>query len=186
MRFVVIILSIFLNSPYSIAEENKCSTSSENLTSILKLDYKSFDQTLPDGGWRDIEQKGCPLEAAKVIDIYHLHHQGDLVAWQERILYWHAGQVYACEGLNELALLRFHKSIDPQEKPDDGFMWNTYVKGSIAFLERDRVSLQKFRDEMANAKKKSEPNFRIIDAMFHCFDRPYKEVSSGVCVPKKE
>jgi hypothetical protein len=152
------------------------------LSEYLRLDFKSFDQTLPDGGWRGLENRGCSLEATKLVEIYHLHHLGELEPWQTRILYWHAGQVYAMQDLSDLALARFKKSFDPEEKPEDNLKWNSYVRGSIAFLEHNLDQLIKARDELRAANKVNpNPNLKFLEAFVRCFKKSYKEAYNPDC-----
>jgi hypothetical protein len=149
---------------------------------MLKLDYKAFDQTLPDGGWRGLANKGCELEATKMLEIYHLHHYDELLPWQSRILYWHAGQVYAMQNQTDLALMRFRKSYDSDEKPGDMFKWNSYVKGSIAFLEHDMKALVAARDELKLVDKtQAHPNLKFLEAFIRCFNKTYKEAYNPTC-----
>ncbi|MBK9293146.1 MAG: hypothetical protein IPM57_01685 [Oligoflexia bacterium] len=176
---------ITINFSYSTwAEDRKeCLLSPSNLSEMLKLSYKSFDQTLPDGGWRGLANKGCELEATKVLEIYHLHHYDELAPWQAQILYWHAGQMYAMQGLTDLALARFKKSYSTEEKADDKFKWNAYVKGSIAFLEHDMNSLTKARDELKSANTDAQSNFKILESFIRCFKKSYKEAYNHDCKP---
>lgn len=180
-NFVFIALFATLPS-LTLAESQNCQITATQLADYLKLDFKSFDQTLPDGGWRGLANRGCELEATKLVEIYHLHHFDILEAWQSRILYWHAGQVYAMQGLTELAIARFEKSFDPLEKADAPLKWNSYVRGSIAFLKRDKDGLIKARDHLrAGNGSKPDPNLKILEAFVRCFQKPYKEAYNPDC-----
>lgn len=181
----VIICFIIINFSFSAwaVDSKDCLLSPNDLSEMLKLDFKSFDQTLPNGGWRGLANKGCELEAAKVVEIYHLHHYDNLAPWQARILYWHAGQVYAMQDLTDLAIVRFKKSYNSEEKADDKFKWNAYVKGSIAFLERDMSSLIEARDELKSASTDARQNLKILESFIRCFKKNYKEAYNSDCIP---
>jgi hypothetical protein len=174
---------VFSSMPlFAFADTKDCLLSGQQLDAYLKLDYKSFDQTLPDGGWRGLEGKGCDLESVKLIEIYHLHHMDELNPSQAIILYWHAGQVYAMQDLTDLALARFKKSYNPSEKADDTFKWNSYVKGSIAFLEKDMKTLIKARDELRAVNQiESNPNLKFLESFIRCFKKSYREAYDPEC-----
>ena len=157
-----------------------CEVSPEKLLEYLKMDFQNFDQTLHKG-MRELEDLGCDYQAAQVIDIWHLHNQGNLTSGQERVSYFHAGQSYAFVGPNlySVAAQRFSESIDPAEPPDNTFKWNAYVRGSIAFLERNLSDLKKYRDELACATTGSGRNLAVLDRMISCFDRSYKDAYSS-------
>ena len=179
---ILIAFIITFTSLISRSDSVDCLLSAAQLAEYLKLDYKGFDQTLPNGGWRGLDNKGCSLEATKLVEIYHLHHLGALEDWQNRILYWHAGQVYAMLGQSELALARFKKSYNPNEKPDGSINWNGYVDGSIAFLEHDLNKLLKARDKLRVASDgQPDANFKFLDAFVRCFKKPYKEAYNPSC-----
>src|SRR5262249_19345867 len=138
------------------------------------MDYQSFDQT--DAGWRGIEKRGCGLEAAKLVDAFHEFHQRALEPSQHRILDFHAGQLYALEQINDIAIERFRESLAPGKST-----WNVYVRGTIAFLEGDRGALEAARDELVSA---SDPNMDVLRFLARCFGRPYREAYSRQCQAK--
>lgn len=83
------LMSLCLLFPFfAVASIPDCTISETELQEYLKMDYQSFDQSLPDGGWRGIANRGCNFEAGKLIDIYHLQNIDNLLAWQSRILFW--------------------------------------------------------------------------------------------------
>ncbi len=173
MKYLALLIFLLHFNVYS----SPTSPTPEEFQKLLKLDYIAFDQTLPNGGWRAITDN---IEGAKVIDAYHLHNLEKLTTQQSRILYWHAGQRYASGDLNDVAINRFNKSYDPNEKANDPFKWNSYVRGTIAFLEHDMKMLVQARDELRQTS--SNPNLRILEAFIRCFNKTYKEAYSSSCV----
>jgi hypothetical protein len=160
-----------------------CSIPKQIVIENLKLNYNDFDQD-PNGGWRKLYHPDCFFELAGLIDFYHLHHFQNLLDWQNWLLYWHAGQLYADDNNYDLAIDRFSKSINSTEPADDPFKWNAYVMASIAFLKGDFQNLIKFRDELAAAQDPHRlNNLKIVQNMVICFGEPYKEVYSGNCKP---
>lgn len=151
----------------------------EEFQAMLKLDYKAFDQSQPNGGWRGIADN---VEAGKVLDAYNVQHRETLTPSQLGIITWHAGQTYAFANLNDLAIARFKKSFNKDESPTDTFKWNSYVKGSIAFLEHDMKKLIESRDEL-RAVNKIEPNgnLKFLEAFARCFKKTYSEAYGTDC-----
>lgn len=145
----------------------------------LRLSYQEFDQR-PGEGWRKIADTGKYTEAAKLIDRYAQEKKG-LKEWQQVNLRFHAGQLYALAGRKAQALARFKKSLFPKEPPNSPIRWNAYVQATIAFLERDRKKLIKYRQEIANGPKfkGSIPNLDVVDRLIEHFDKPYSAAYRG-------
>lgn len=170
----------------SLAAESNCELSVSQSLELLNMDYHSFDQTLPDGGWRGIANRGCLLTAAQLIDEYQILHSDELIKTQTRMLSWHAGQLYALFGLDEIAMIRFRQSLIPNERPNDDFKWNAYVNGSIAFLSRNLNDLIKYRNELQTASNPhSKFNLAILNNMIACFGKSYQEVYNGTLERKE-
>lgn len=98
---------------------------------MLELDYHAFDQSLPAGGWRAIVDN---VDAGKTLDAYLIHNNDQLETWQQQVVRWHAGQMYALGDLTVVALARFKTTFRADEPSDDTFGWNAYVKGTIGFF----------------------------------------------------
>lgn len=165
---------------HSLALGNQCSLSDKQRAEFLKLDYKSFDQTLPDGGWRGFAQRGCELEAAQLIESYQKKHSSKLEKWQTRVLTWHAGQMFASLEMRSQAIAKFKKSYDDNELPDSILSWNLYVDATIEFLKREQKSLLKIRDQMV-ARKPKDPNLPIVEWFVRCPNALYRAAYSGDC-----
>jgi hypothetical protein len=172
------VASLFTAEPVLASKEKP--TPAE-FQALLKLDYQSFDQNLPEGGWRGIKDQ---VSAGQIIDIYHLQSAETLLDWQRRTLYWHAGQVYAGADLENVAIARFEKSFNPDEPPEDDFKWNAYVRGTIAFMKRDRSELVRARDDMATSKNPNV-NLSVLEGLLRCFDKPYNEAYGPECRPPR-
>jgi hypothetical protein len=161
---------------------------SYDLESMLALDRKAFDQTLPDGGWRALAKTdGCEIAAAELIRAWR-HEKRD----HEAILYWHEGQMRAFGGQTAEAIALFQRTYKAPEF-DHGFGWNFYVSGTIAFLLGNREHL---RESIAGLKAlkapKPEnnsltlsdgtviqmswpPNLNVLEAFERCWGKTYAE-----------
>lgn len=179
-----IILIILAASVFSAESRSQdiCAITHDRLEGDLGLDFHSFDQT-PGNGHREFASRGCYLSAAKITDIYHLHHQLDLLPWQSRILAFHAGQMYAFDQLYDIAINRFKRSFNPEESPTAELSWNAYVKATIAFLAKDMAELRVNRRSIALKPTDGNIiNLRVVDAFIRCFDKPYHEAYSDICM----
>lgn len=175
-----LVLLIFLTSLCSYANWD-CSLSSSEKERLLSLSYDDFDQDHVNG-WRVIDGEGCHEEAIHLIELYLDSHKDNLLEWQISILIWHAGQIYAFIDDYKQAKIRFEKNLIPNELPNDNFKWNAYVKGSIAFLEKDKRALGYAIIELEKATNPhSENNLKILKSFERCFDKPYREAYNSSC-----
>ena len=166
MKFVICLL-VFL--PFFSWSD--CKLTPEIIEANLKLDFEAFDQNIT-GGWRELSNRGCDLEAAMLIDIYR-SHQGKPYT-NDNLLVWHSGQLYAFANMPAIALQRFKRCFTPTEV--DWLKWNAYVRGTIAFFEQDMKALITARDEAATVKNQwNDRNVAILNNLIKCFKKPYKD-----------
>ncbi len=128
-----------------------------------ELSPYDFDQS--DKGWRLLDTRHKFLEAAKLIENY-IKTNEELIKNQSLVsvqtMYFHAGQEYAMIGPEyyDKAVKNFSNSY----KSTTG--WNTYVDGTIAFLNKDRAILKKAMtelQELANNDSKFQPNATLLN-----------------------
>jgi len=145
-------------------------------------DYKSFDQAQK-SGWRQLAQEGRFKEAAKLIDRY-LERNKSLDVSQTVNLLFHAGQLYAFAGSNDMAVEHFRKAkynpipdVEPAQMKAFFEEWNVYVDATIAFIEKDNMKLWECRTRMANIPNISRDmsNLDVVDSLIRNFDKPYSE-----------
>ena len=182
----------------SKAQYLDCGISEAEHGRLMALDKHSFDQNM-EGGWRKIANEGnCYSVAGQLIKDYIDHHNIKPQTGSN-ILFWHVGQMQAYSGQIEDALKYFSMSYD--KLADDGTNekeWALYAEGTIAFLKKDRESLIKAKNELANYKmskakiasinKMKEDNPKIkfpegypekslnliaLEGLLRCFDQPY-------------
>lgn len=99
----------------SESQDPQCQISDGDRAALLKLDYVSFDQSLPEGGWRKYKQ--CPPLARELIDAYTTLHESNLQKQQWNVLVWHSGQISAAAGDYADAVVKMEKTLKPNEKP---------------------------------------------------------------------
>ncbi|MDX1570371.1 MAG: hypothetical protein R3200_07790 [Xanthomonadales bacterium] len=175
MRTILILIGLLLAAPHAIAEVDCAALFAEHLETDLGLSYHEFDQT-PRQGFRSLAGAGCPAEAADLIERY-IEETGAT----EGSLMWHIAQLRAVAGDYEAAIAAARRCIREDDTGD--FRWNDYVYGTIAFLQRDRQALIRFRDAVAagvDDHHGNAMNVRLLNAMVEHFDEDYAYATSQV------
>lgn len=182
-----------------------CGVTSAVFDEYLNMDQAKFDSQ-PGQGWRAVAaQDGCRLAAQILIEQYILFSP-KLRTEKIVSLRWHAGQLAAFDGRLEPALLFMkasYKEAGPYYEE-----WNIYVSATIAFLERDRSTLDLWLSELTSRSPSPEqvaasrqafekdpklqevfpdwerdilkaPNTKVVQRLVDCYARPYVEAYSG-------
>lgn len=167
---------------------------------LLALPVDAFDQDM-DGGWRELDNRGCQQQAADLIAEYRRQPKAAGIT----ILPWHEAQIRAELGQNARAAALMRQSLKPTDQDRGG--WNLYVQGSIAFLEQDRSALEQARAQLARLPPPPQlelrdgflimqtaggeqrvpwpPNLSVLDGLLRCFDKDYQHAySSAQCRPE--
>ena len=166
----------------SESQNPQCQISNTDRESLLNLDYNSFDQSLPDGGWRKFQS--CPLLTRDLIDTYTGRHEKNLQKQQWDVLVWHSGQISGMAGDYTDATAKMAKTFKSSEKSTDAFLWNPYAKATIAFLKKDKPALVSERKNLAHGSSPfNHLNLRHVDAFIRCFNSSYQEAYSENCNP---
>lgn len=143
-------------------------------TADMTLPYARFDQT-EGSGFRVLATAGCYLEAEQLIVLYVKVHDEDNDA-----LWWHAAQMAASAGDYSLATRHAKRSIaTPRPADADPLLWNEYVLASMAFFERDKPGLQRYRDFIASNDHDfwgNRLNVNLLDTMLENFDLGYAQI----------
>ena len=168
----------------SSLDPEKCQIKPTQLGTLLALPFLKFDQDEA-GGWRELADQGCKLEAALLIDAYLADAPPELSEMEKGNLYFHAGQLFAMSGQNRLAVSHMLHSLNPQEPIDGDLAWNDYVLASVAFLSRNRQQLQNERNQLAAAKQTrgNKINLGVVEGLANCFDKPYDVAYGVTCRP---
>lgn len=152
---------------------------------MLGLSYNEFDQN-PDTGWRKVAVPGCEEVAADLIIDWRTHNNR-----QDKILFWHEGQLRAEAGQYQSAIALFKLSRKTKAE-DRGWGWNIYVDGSIAFLQGDKRALQRAKRNLANLRKPKNMgrsvdingnpvevewplNLHVLEGFIRCWEQSYHE-----------
>jgi hypothetical protein len=143
----------------------------------LALAYKEFDATYGSGWRRFHDQPRNPSETATLVEAYLERHE-DLTTDQQRILHFHAAQLFALGGMDVRALPHLEAARAPN--PDS----NHIIDATKAFLLRDRDGLLAARRRMAAGSGAAEP----CDWLLEHFGDSYAEnlwipLSAMVSVP---
>jgi hypothetical protein len=161
------------SSPTSITTEKQTAQCNSlfiaQQQNALKLTLREFDQD-PKGGWRVLENEKCFSEAAKLILFYI-----DGTKSQHSQLWFHAGQLLASAGEYPAAVREFKKSLMPADANSGLMVWNDYVLGTIAFLQRDRQALMRRRDALAARKIANDLNLKVLNQLLERFEKSYDD-----------
>lgn len=144
---------------------------SPQFSKFIAMDYKSFDQSPPDGGWRALQDKNRDEEIAQILDAYVQCREG-LTGEQKAVLNFHAGQIYAELGQIPTAMARMKLSLN--DNLDKKYPWNAYVEGTMAFLQQKRRKLLAARNKALTAKP-DHPYVETLSNLLRCFEAPYKD-----------
>ncbi|MFZ1989457.1 MAG: hypothetical protein WAW96_06755 [Alphaproteobacteria bacterium] len=126
----------------------RCGVNETGLEQLVALPLSEFDQDVQ-RGWRPISaRKGCDRAAAEVLTAYMLYSRPSAPD-NLKSLRWHAGQVLADAGESARAIAFFQGSYEPTPKDGSPNAWNLYVDGTIAFLRKDRATLDKATTALA-------------------------------------
>jgi hypothetical protein len=153
-----------------------CAISEDERGQLMAMEWEAFDQG--PNGFRSVAsgERYCPLLAAELIEDYLRQHE-ELTTKQRYVSEFHAGQLYA--GANEVsrALAHFYRGFNPHEDPSGEGKWNAYVRATIAFLEKDRETLEASLRVLENHQQNpmNATNLRLVRGLSKHFDSSYDE-----------
>ena len=139
------------------------------------MTYEAFDQT-HDEGWRAMAKQGNYALAARTIEDY-LEANLDLTEGQQRVLHFHAAQMFAFAGQTDDALWHLPFSFEPEDGEPKLILWNDYVAATEAFLRGNYPELLAARERIANGPEcgGTIANLSVVDRLLANFDRPYSQ-----------
>ncbi len=172
-RICILHLSVYLFTLITLScaqEKNKekitTILNTEEYTRLMTMTPYDFDQA-EDGfrkHWRNYEL--IRLLIPEYIEV------NQLSANESGNLHWHLGQMHASNDNTEEAIAEMKLSYR-----GDHVTWDSYVKGTIAFLEKDRTSLLQALDTLR--KQENQMNIQILENMIKNFGKTYKEASNS-------
>ncbi|MCF6263494.1 MAG: hypothetical protein L3J24_07920 [Xanthomonadales bacterium] len=134
---IVLLNLVLIQSAHS--KNSPCSLQfKQAISSALDLTYQEYDQT-PGQGLRSFSID-CQYEGA-LVTIFYLSKKEGLSASQKKNLSFHAGQALASSGHEDESIRYFNdaKHINNPSK----LLWNEYIEGTIAYLNKDLQNLEK-------------------------------------------
>jgi hypothetical protein len=149
-----------------------------NIQCQIQLHYCHYDQMEFDSDtccWRQLAAKEKFIEAGNLIRDYMNCHKGKENALS---LNWHAGQMFACADQYDLAKKYFRKTFSLFTKcfgGEDGLAWYYYAKGTVAFLDKDKVTLDRIIRSW-NKKLPKDRNYESLIRLYSDFDSAYRIV----------
>lgn len=152
---------------------NAASCVVQDKDNVLSLDLVSFDQTAGKG-WRVLQDSGCFLEAANLIDEYVARHG------RSYTLSFHAGQLLLKSGDYTAARAKFALAKRNDLPPERPLKWNEFVDAYVAYINDDRQALQLARDAIAVRSDflGNKKNLEVVDRLLAKLGRPYAEIFS--------
>jgi hypothetical protein len=138
----------------------------------MALDFEAFDQDM-EGGWRYYGNQMQFATAAKLIEDY-LEVHPEIEENHRTVMHWHAGQMFAMDGQEELAVLHMEQS----RKEDNIMMWNEYLDATIAFLKKDRTAFD--QNIKAIEAMGSNPNLPLLKVLEVNFNKSYRQALETV------
>lgn len=153
-----------------------------------KMTFHEFDQS--ENGVRKLI-KAKKFEEAAVAITNYLSNVKDLTSYQKCLLNWHAGQTYAKCGKNDLAIHYFNLAAKEQDEMIKIFgpAASYYYEATVAFLNKDRVLLEKQLQEIMKIPIKDYPLSNVVlvpglvHDMFENFNASYSNLPDIPSLP---
>jgi hypothetical protein len=165
-----------------------CPTTASIASATLAESFLDFDQS--SGGWRVLSDRACYGSAAMLIRRYLDARAAGLAPHERAILYFHLAQMLASAGERGAALAALDlSSAASAQQPRRFPSWDIYVRGTIAYLRRDRRSLEEAihgleataAGQDGPAKVATELNLATLKGLRACFTKGYSVAYSPRC-----
>jgi hypothetical protein len=185
LRILTIMIFLTVAIPVARAEPvstEPCSLSREDKVENAKLTFDDFDQKgVISSTWRQLSNRKCEIQAIEAAEDYLIHGQVTREGERHNIIF-HIGQSLAMANKYEEAALMMASSKNPTQQVNSEQDWNTYVDGTWAFLKRDRVSLENFREQLLKTTGYGNNiNTAVLTGLLNCFDQPYSIAYDQLC-----
>ena len=170
----------------AFADEAKCTLTPADKAANARLSFDDFDQKgVTPSTWRALEVAGCRKQAVEAAQDY-LVNGPPQTAGAKSIILFHIAQTLAIDGDNTRAALMVATALYPDHASPPDLDWETYLRGTWAFLVRDKamldVSVAKLLRETGDGNR---INGGVLKGLSACFDKPYAEAYLGCGSPKK-
>lgn len=176
---------LILLAPFQ-AWAQDCAVNDHDLRGNAALSFEDFDQrgALASTA-RKLSERHCFREAAEVGQHYLLFGP-ELSERQRNVVTWHVAQDLALSGRSDAAAALISSTLRPALPAEpDGFEWNTYVRGTWAFLVRRRDLLDDAVSQLQTKPgQRNAMNARVLGRLQTCWDKTYAEAyTSDLCRP---
>jgi len=146
---------------------------SQNSAAFCYYSQREFDSDTC--CWRQLLKQDSFIQAANLILAFKACHKP-----KENIhsLNWHAGQMFAYEGMNHEAKHYFKKTFNIFTKwfgGKEGLEWYLYAKGTVAFLDRRKATLDKIINRW-DKKLSKNLNYNVLFILNSNFDSSYRSL----------
>lgn len=124
--------------------------------------------------WRKLSAENKYSEAGNLVVSYLKSGKGNT---NTHSLKWHAGQLFAMAGNNDVAKKYFKKTYSVLYKwfgGEDGKTWYYYAKGTIAFIDKDKPKLENIIKKWSSEYPKDK-NFDVLKNLLNNWGRSYKD-----------
>lgn len=134
----------------------------------------NYSQTIFDSDtccWRKLAKLGEYQHAGELLGFYLNNGKVE----NSHSLNWHAGQVFAMGGNNRLALKYFKKTYNIFYLwfgGEDGKAWYYYAKGTVAFIKKDKSTLEKVINKW-NFSLPKDLNYKVLELLYQNWDKTY-------------
>lgn len=141
----------------------------------------SYPQSIFDADtccWRALSKAHQYEEAARLILAYLDHNRKPA---NQQSLYWHAGQLFASAGNTKWAIKYFKKTYSIFYLwfgGEDGKTWYYYARGTIAFLEKDKKTLEAMIHTWEAAHYAQDKNYKTLIHLYNNWDKDYVEAAN--------
>ena len=174
---------VFFLLPFAaIASDAACKLSQTDLVANAQLSFDDFDQkgTTPTT-WRWFDDHHCYPQAAEAAEDYLMHARFQS-SREQRDVTFHLAQTFAVLDDRPTAAALVGAAKDPSQPANTAFDWNTYLEGTWAFLTRHHDALDFARARLrAQGGRGNLINANALDALAHCFDKPYVVAYASAC-----
>lgn len=170
----------------------QCDPSESEIQALLAKDLSTFDQSSE--GFRKYADRGCYELAAQLLERYL--DESNPPEKRQHLLHFHAGQMWVAAEENDRALAHFKQSYKEQVDPIAD--WNSYVRATIAFFERDRDAVEAMREKLLEQPiltreefpglpeiwEGKRANLEVVNGFLACWNEPYQDAYHPDCREK--
>jgi hypothetical protein len=142
---------------------------------VPELNYSQSDFDSYDCCWRKLSLERRYAEGAALIENYI---QNSPNAINKHPLNWHAGQMFASAGNNGKAIKHMKKTYNILYRwlgGEEGKQWYYYAKGTIAFIKKDKKTMERMIYLWHKNKLPDDVNLKELKKLLSNWGKTYNE-----------